>query len=207
MPHSKTVNPPGTKESEPSDRRAEILEKARGIFMRYGYRKTTLEDIGRSCGMGKAALYYYFSSKEEIFAETVRAECERIGGRIRAAVQAAEGPKAKLTAMVRTRYKYLGDIVGELIGSETASEMKETLPLSFKVRQQFNEEEINLLKQILDEGHRLRVFKKVAPTVPALMMAAIRGVDQYLIETQDTASLQQGVEATLTLFFDGILDK
>jgi AcrR family transcriptional regulator len=207
MHHTKEASTAGNKESENPDRRTAIRKKARDIFMRYGYRKTTLEDIGRSCGLGKAALYYYFSSKEELFAEVVRAECQRLIAHIRAAVEAAEGPEAKFTAMFRTHFEFLGDIVGELMSSESASELEDVLPLAAKARQQFNQEETNVLKQILDDGYRLGVFKKIPPAVPALMMAAIRGVEQHLIEVQDTVSFKKGLESTLKLFFEGILEK
>ena len=44
-----------------------ILDAARDCFTKYGYRKTTLEDISRIVGIRKASLYYYFKSKAEIY--------------------------------------------------------------------------------------------------------------------------------------------
>ncbi len=46
-----------------------IIEKAKMLFGKYGYGKTSLNDIANSTKFGIGTIYYYFSSKEEIFAE------------------------------------------------------------------------------------------------------------------------------------------
>jgi AcrR family transcriptional regulator len=45
----------------------EILNGARELFERFGFKKTTMEDIARQVGKSKSALYYYYKTKEEIF--------------------------------------------------------------------------------------------------------------------------------------------
>ncbi len=47
--------------------REEILNSARDLFERFGFKKTTMEDIARQVGKSKSALYYYYKTKEEIF--------------------------------------------------------------------------------------------------------------------------------------------
>jgi AcrR family transcriptional regulator len=48
-----------------------ILEAAKGVFAKYGFAKTTLEDIGKKVGMKKNSLYHYFANKEDIFYEII----------------------------------------------------------------------------------------------------------------------------------------
>jgi AcrR family transcriptional regulator len=43
-----------------------ILEVAATLFERYGYKKTTIEDIAQEAGIGKGSVYLRFASKEEI---------------------------------------------------------------------------------------------------------------------------------------------
>jgi len=45
--------------------RENILKIAREIFSKYGYKKTTLDDIANAVRKGKSSLYYYFKSKED----------------------------------------------------------------------------------------------------------------------------------------------
>lgn len=52
-------------------RRKEILEKSTECFIKFGYNKTTLDEIGDAIGFNKAALYYYFKNKEELFIQVV----------------------------------------------------------------------------------------------------------------------------------------
>ncbi|MCB0577227.1 MAG: TetR/AcrR family transcriptional regulator, partial [Saprospiraceae bacterium] len=52
----------------------EILKAGSECFARFGFDKTTLDDIGRLAGLNKASLYYYFKNKEEIFIAVVLEE-------------------------------------------------------------------------------------------------------------------------------------
>ena len=50
-------------------RRNEILLGAARAFAQGGFDATNMDDIARECGLGKGHIYFYFPSKEEIFAE------------------------------------------------------------------------------------------------------------------------------------------
>jgi AcrR family transcriptional regulator len=43
------------------------LEAAVGVFARYGYRKTSMEDVARAAGVSRQGLYLSFANKEELF--------------------------------------------------------------------------------------------------------------------------------------------
>jgi AcrR family transcriptional regulator len=53
-------------------RRNAIIEAATHVFLESGFGKTTMSDIAARLGGSKATLYGYFSSKEELFLETIR---------------------------------------------------------------------------------------------------------------------------------------
>jgi AcrR family transcriptional regulator len=48
-------------------RREAILAAAYAQFTRYGYRRTSMEDIAREMGLSRGSLYREFANKEEIF--------------------------------------------------------------------------------------------------------------------------------------------
>jgi AcrR family transcriptional regulator len=52
-----------------ADRRESILEAAIGVFLRYGYRKTSMDDLARAAGISRQGLYLHFASKDELFRE------------------------------------------------------------------------------------------------------------------------------------------
>ena len=60
------------------EKRISILKTASKVFSKYGFEKTTLDDIGNAAGLNKATLYYYFNSKEAIFSEIVMQEADSL---------------------------------------------------------------------------------------------------------------------------------
>ena len=48
-------------------RRKRILDGALEVFHKSGIEGSTMDEIANQAGFGKATLYYYFSSKEEVF--------------------------------------------------------------------------------------------------------------------------------------------
>lgn len=51
-----------------------ILDAALPVFVRFGFRKTSMADIARAAGISRASLYLSFSRKEELFrAGSIRA--------------------------------------------------------------------------------------------------------------------------------------
>jgi len=55
------------KAAERETRKELILEGALAVFKEKGLAGAKIDEIARASGFGKATLYYYFSSKEEIF--------------------------------------------------------------------------------------------------------------------------------------------
>jgi len=53
-------------------RSAGIVEAATGVFLRYGFSRTTMGDIAGAAGISRPALYLVFPSKDDVFAAVVR---------------------------------------------------------------------------------------------------------------------------------------
>ena len=83
--------------------RNSIIESANELFARFGYNKTTLTDIAQSVGKVKTAIYYYFKSKEEIFAHIVKMEAERFFKSLVKAVNKQSDPLEKLETYIESR--------------------------------------------------------------------------------------------------------
>ncbi|MEU7044831.1 helix-turn-helix domain-containing protein [Streptomyces varsoviensis] len=61
-----TSSPGRPPRPRPSDTKQRILEAARELFLRHGVQRTSLQDIAARLGITKPALYYHFSSREEL---------------------------------------------------------------------------------------------------------------------------------------------
>lgn len=53
------------------DRRKLIIEGARELFGRYGFEKTTVDDIASHTGIGKGSVYLEFQTKEDILISVI----------------------------------------------------------------------------------------------------------------------------------------
>ena len=54
-----------------------IKEKAHSLFMQYGLRSVSMDDIAGSLGMSKKTIYQYYSDKDELIVAVISEELER----------------------------------------------------------------------------------------------------------------------------------
>ncbi|UZE24782.1 TetR/AcrR family transcriptional regulator [Pseudomonas sp. B21-056] len=54
-------------ESNSTTRRADILDAAGMVFLRYGFKKTSMDDLARAAGLSRQGLYLHFPNKEALF--------------------------------------------------------------------------------------------------------------------------------------------
>lgn len=54
-----------------ADRKIQIIRTAVKRFAKHGLNKTTLDEIARDVRIGKATIYHYFTSKEELFYQAI----------------------------------------------------------------------------------------------------------------------------------------
>ena len=55
-----------------------IVESATNFFSKFGFHKTTMDEIARHIHKAKGVLYYYFKSKEELFNEVLKQELSTV---------------------------------------------------------------------------------------------------------------------------------
>lgn len=79
-----------------SARRQHIIKVAIGVFLRYGYARTTLADIAKAAGLARTALYVMFSDKEAIFSAVVETMVAEKLSDIRHSLPEKSGFEAKL---------------------------------------------------------------------------------------------------------------
>jgi AcrR family transcriptional regulator len=73
-----------------------ILTAARSVFLRYGFRRVTMNDIAEAAGVSRPALYLLFKSKEEIFIGTYMQWVDETLAEIERAMATATTPEKKM---------------------------------------------------------------------------------------------------------------
>ena len=95
----------------PEERRQELIETARELFMSQGYEKTMVGDIVRQVGVAQGLFYYYFRSKQEIFLAVINQFTEERIGELAVFLRDAHIP---LLQRVRNLMHVLMDFLREM---------------------------------------------------------------------------------------------
>ena len=82
-----------------------IINAAKELFVRYGYSKTSLDDIAKEAQLGKGTIYYYFNSKEDIFIEVLELEFSKFIETFCAMINSEVSFESKLSVFIKTPIK------------------------------------------------------------------------------------------------------
>lgn len=89
--------------------RARLIRAAEARFRRFGYRRTTVEDITSEARTGKGSLYLHFTSKQEIYLAVVRSLLESFVAQASAALHGKGSVPERLRALVELTARHYGE--------------------------------------------------------------------------------------------------
>jgi len=189
--------------SKREQKRQTILDMARKIFSRFGLNKTTMDEIAKATRMGKATLYHYFSSKEQIFAEVIKEESRILKDKLNDALENAKTPQEKLRAYIITRIKYLNVLANTY--SALSDDYLEHYSSVKKFRQEFSENELQTLAALLRYGVDKKVFSVMKINdVANVMVMALRGLEFALLTSEESEVSDDDINLLTDIMLYGI---
>ncbi len=186
--------------------RKKVIQASGQIFSRYGFRKTTMDEIARALKMGKSSIYYYFESKEEIFEAVVLYEANILRNELTTAIKSVDSPIDKMKRYVFVRMKSFE----KLSNYYNAIFDKNLDHFNFieNIRAKYDREELAILRLILYHGHRQHVFSIVNSEYTALaIQTALKGLEVPLFWKKKEVNIENRLNAILDVLFNGILNK
>jgi len=186
--------------------REKIIKVARSIFRRYGYSKTTMEDIAKALNKGKSTLYYYFKSKEDIFAALIEDEANKIQNGLLQVINRKVDTKALLRAYFMKRMDYSNRIAR--FYNNVKEEYLDVYHIIDKYRKRFDEFEIMALKNILLRGiqnKEVRISIDELDPVAYGIASAIRGLEIPFFVESKYVYFKERMNVLLDLLFYGLL--
>ncbi|MFG2600211.1 TetR/AcrR family transcriptional regulator [Streptomyces sp. NPDC048462] len=152
-----------------TDRRTMVLDSAMVTFARFGYRKTSMEEVARAAHISRPGLYFLFSSKETLFRAAVTQALERD---ITAAehVLADTGrplPERLVEAFDQWAGRYIGPLTRDVSvviedNPDLLGEIAETTPRRFE--------------ELITEAIAVESGREAAPLVAQTMISASIGL-------------------------------
>ncbi|HEX9253815.1 MAG TPA: TetR/AcrR family transcriptional regulator [Ignavibacteriaceae bacterium] len=153
-----------------------IVNSASKYFSKFGFHKTTMDEIAKHIHKAKGVLYYYFKGKEELFNEVLKQELNAVKIELKKIVDAENDSLITLKEYTLTRLRLLHKAVN----------YHETLKADFfekylfvkDVREDFTEFEREQLTIILERGKTEGYldFRNINSTISIFMMV-INGIE------------------------------
>jgi AcrR family transcriptional regulator len=181
-----------------------ILDTARSIFTRFGIKKSTMDEIAKKIRMGKSTLYHYFKSKEDIFLAVVKRESDTLKKSLQEVLENKDAPEDKFRNYVKTRMKYLKEL--SVYYSTLTDAYFDIYSFAEEVREDFQNFELESLKNIFAEGVEKQVFDLKNPELAARMIIiAFKGFEYLLITKEEAPDVESEFDMFIDMFFEGIL--
>jgi len=186
--------------------RESILKIAREIFSKYGFKKTTLDDIANAVRKGKSSLYYYFSSKEDLFQAVIMKEVEILAHELEIVINRNTDPVDKLRDYVLTKlttFRSLANFYHAIENDITAIGFIED------IKHKYEQDEIRMIKRILIEGVRKNEFEIYDFNLAAIgITMAIKGLEMPLTAgVYGAVNLESSVDIILKIICYGIMKR
>ena len=193
------------------EKREQILIGAEKLFTRYGYLKTTMDDIAEIAGLKKASLYYYYNSKDAIFRDVIMKEINNFIIEAKNKIDSINDPIEKVLSFCFYRLDYFQQFI--TLHNLSIHIIKEAEPYIKKLHKDFIQREINYLKSLLDEGVKLKIFKncdteKIATLIldinDALKFKEFRKGELKFLSDIDYPKLKNDIKNIMDLILEGL---
>ncbi|MBE9481380.1 MAG: TetR/AcrR family transcriptional regulator [Bacteroidetes bacterium] len=156
--------------------RDKILDVAATIFSKFGFHKTTVDEIARAAHKAKGSVYYHFKNKEELFQGVIDKEFQMLRGELIKAIDSGNNAKEKLANYITVRMKTLNKLTN--FYDALKNDYLTYLGFIEQIRQRYDNEETILIKSILTGGVNNNEFEinNVELTAPAIL-TALKGLE------------------------------
>jgi len=181
-----------------------ILDTAKNMFARYGLRKTSLDEVARMARVAKATIYNYFGSKDHVYLEVLRREMDEIVEKISASVAQEVTPTDKLVAFARAKFRYMRQAINLL--NLDREGIEKLLPSADSIRSELFEQEVNILRSILNEGVEKGIFHTNNALLTARAIAhGFRGFELNWLVQESEEKIEHYLDELMTILFYGLV--
>ncbi len=190
-------------ESNKDITRENIINSASIAFSKFGYKKTSLDDIAALTNVSKTGLYYYFKNKEEVFNEVIKKEAKRMQEELIDAISKETEPIDKIIAFINERMDFIAEISNYY--SAMKCDFMEQLDTINKNRTEFYKIEFQVLTKILEEGNFSKDFsiEDVHETAKTILIILI-SLEIPLFGTINTQNYHNTLDRLIDICLYGI---
>jgi AcrR family transcriptional regulator len=159
-------------------RRQEIAEAAIRVFNRLGFQGASVSAVAAELKIDRASLYYYISSKEELFDELVRTIVERNLEHVNKIQTSDLSPRRKLRDLITTLMSSYGEHypLFYIYIRENLSNVSDSRSEWSKYMRKLNSETSDAVIAIIEQGYADKSFRNIgSPRIVAFGVLGIVG--------------------------------
>lgn len=172
-------------EPAPADtaRRAGLLEASLAVFARFGFRKTSMDEVARAAQISRQGLYLHFANKEDLFRATVSHAC---AASLADALQALAADTPLPQRLAEAFDQWVGRYVGQF-GADAADLMEAAESLAGTLIKDHEKKFIDAIAAAVREGGLAAAYKPAGVTARQLAenLAATAGGLKHCSETRE----------------------
>lgn len=195
------------KEREWRFRRQLLADTASDLFHQHTYEKVTMQDIATAAECGKATLYQYFSSKEEILGFVLTGAQKDLLAQLELACDGSQPVFSELHTYIQLQYQFYLHY-GPLIISMMKRKLEGTLnPDLFREAFAYRTRKLDLLAEVLQRGIDLHLLVNMdSHKLARVLHNIIRGFSLEIMESgQSNRDPQNDIELIAQVLSNGIL--
>ena len=187
-------------EEEQTRRRQEIFDASVHLFVEKGFAETSMREIAAAAGIGKATLYDYFKTKDDILLSFFEREVAALADRA-AVIACQELPTAeKLRRIMRMQLDYW--LPRKAFYLRLTIEAQRLAVQSQQRIQAARHGYQDMLRDLIEDGIREGVFRPVDSLFATRLLLMM--VTPVVFTSRPSGSPQQMMDEALEIFFGGI---
>jgi len=188
-------------------KRKQIIEAAGRVFAKVGFEKATMNDIAREAGYGKASLYFYFKSKDEIFDALISSEMKKRTQAISRILSGKEDPVTKLDRFIDDTFEHIQSR-SDFIRIFHSEQQRVYALADEKFRSMFETARQTMIKQlvtVISAGIESGQFRKIAPEIGAIVfLGALSSTVVHWFHGRQKISLEDYKTQIMDILLKGI---
>lgn len=184
-----------------------VYSTALGFFAKYGYKKTTLDDIAVALGMTNSNLYSYAKSKQDLYIDSITYAVDLWQDAVRKATEGLESATEKLTVAFQTAVDYIAY-------SETVKTLLKNDPNIFPMFptsdpiEELNNWAVGFIQGILEQGVAQGEFRELNAKEGARLIFNFYKyfiISTFVDESGYDVDVKSQMATMSTLMFRGLL--
>jgi AcrR family transcriptional regulator len=189
----------------------QILQAAKQLFQKHGFRKVTMDDVAKAIGKGRSSLYYYYKSKEEILDAVMDVEIMEMLTAIARAVDKALTVEQKIYTFCETKLQVMREkrvFYNAMDAGMDADEMSSFNKAKHALHRRIMKQESTLLSQILnygiEKGELRAMNEKDQDVLIFVLLSCIHGLKREMVIENDFSGIAPAVNALTQMVMHGL---